>query len=100
MKIAWPHDQSLLQFRMMLLLVTVWCCLPSYYCFGNPQLTFAVIKPGLRIDAHSVGEMIGKRKIPVLFVHAMAMIRQQVGVKPVEKRRQLKNRGEIGRAHV
>ena len=58
------------------------------YCFINPQLTFAVIKPGLRIDAHSVGEMIGKRKIHVLFVHAMAMIKQQVDVKPVEKTRQ------------
>ena len=58
------------------------------YCFGNPQITFAVIKPGLRFDAHSVGEKIGKRKIHVLFVHAMAMIKQQVGVKPAEKTRQ------------
>ena len=58
------------------------------YCFGSPQLTFAVIKPGLRFDAHPVGETIGKHKIHALLVHAMAMIKQQVGVKPVEKTRQ------------
>ena len=27
---AWSHDQSLLQFLMMLFLVSVWCCLSAY----------------------------------------------------------------------